>query len=397
MVSIKHPSTADPSVLRFVSLSSRSGRYGGPSDSAYRQSAIVSPLLGLSLFVSGHLPDDRPVLAEASHQTVQLYECRPLVSRVPFPTLFGWHGLRVLWRSVGQVTAVHASYGRDIMPVLLTVITLVRGRRLVLQPHGMLTARTSRLHRLLDRLIVRPLAARADAIVALTETERDALETWLGSRSGPDLVVLHNPIIGLDTEIDPESITAVDGEALFVGRLHRRKRIDVFVDAAEIGAAAAWADRYVVVGPDEGDLDLVRASPNVSYEGSLPRDEVAQRVARCTVFVLPSLNEPWGNVVALALALGKAVIVTESAAIAPIILEYGAGVVVPDADPRGLADAVHRVLTDEDFRARLTAGAERLAAVQFSDDFQRRTLLDVYAPGAANTRESETVGRRQAG
>lgn len=150
------------------------------------------------------------------------------------------------------------------------------------------------------------------------------------------------------------------------------------VNAAMIATSNKWNDSYVVIGPDEGELKLVRRSPSVRYEGCLPRQDIANRVAQCCVFVLPSSREPWGNVVALALSLGKPIIISESAAISSIIDQYRAGLLVPDGDTNALALAIHSVLTDDKLKLELIQGAKKLATQRFSYTEQLLRLNTLY-------------------
>lgn len=77
------------------------------------------------------------------------------------------------------------------------------------------------------------------------------------------------------------------------------------------------------------------------------------------VFVLPSQNENFGNAAAEAIVAGTAVIVTEQCGIAPL-LANGAGVVVRH-NAEQLAEALLRVLSDEELRGHLRAGCAKVA------------------------------------
>lgn len=79
---------------------------------------------------------------------------------------------------------------------------------------------------------------------------------------------------------------------------------------------------------------------------------------RADVFVLPTLYEGYGMVVAEALARGLPVIGTSTGAIADLV-GHDAGIVVPPGNDRALAGALELVLQDGPVRARLAAGAQR--------------------------------------
>jgi glycosyltransferase involved in cell wall biosynthesis len=176
---------------------------------------------------------------------------------------------------------------------------------------------------------------------------------------------------------------AVPAEALFVARLHKRKRVDLFIRAAEFAQRMGWSENYVVVGPDDGDLGLVMDAQNrlsnVKYEGTLPATQVTSRVQQCGVFVLPSEREPWGNVLATALGLHKPVVVTRSTALSAAIERFGAGSVVDDDDAASLAHAVHSVLTDREAYLTAHLGAQALSLELLSPESQSTRLSNLYA------------------
>jgi glycosyltransferase involved in cell wall biosynthesis len=80
----------------------------------------------------------------------------------------------------------------------------------------------------------------------------------------------------------------------------------------------------------------------------------AYRSARCMVF--PSLNEGFGLPVAEALACGVPVITSGYGAMAEIA-EGGGAVLVDPRDDRSIAEALRRLLTDDEEHARLAAEA----------------------------------------
>lgn len=330
-------------VVRVVTLASRKGRYGGPFDTATNQGALLRASGWDAVVIAGHLAGDAP----PSSDHLESPPVAPVVKGLGFQTIFSIGMVRALWRQIGTAEVVHVSAARELVPVAAATIAVLRRRPLVLQPHGMLTSRTSRAHRVID-LFVRQLFRRADAFIALTTDEETKLRAWLNTRQTASITVLGNPLLVNDSDLRALRAQTPSGGAVFIARLHARKRVTVFAAAAQLAAGNSWPDRYNVYGPDEGDLSnlltITDSVEQLSYHGVLTPLEVPQILSQAEVFVLPSADEPWGNVLATALALGIPSVVCESAALSELVRGLPNCRVIPDADPEALANAVHECL-----------------------------------------------------
>lgn len=376
-------SSADrlPRVLRVVTLGSARGRYGGPFDTAQRQSLIAS-MSGFAVsFRTGFMRGDRPSFPDDDEVDYMVYPVWPLSRRLGVSGLVGVRLMRGLWRSVKGSDIVHVSAARELVPLQAALFALLRRRSLIVQPHGMLQQSERVGLRQVDR-ICRPIYRRAYLVIALTQTERTELELWFGG-TRPPIVVIPNPVDPAVNQQASRPVRSSDRfEALFLARLHPRKRVCDFVEAARISSDGGSEIDWRVVGPDGGELGLVTSAheelSSFVYEGALPQAAVADRLAKADVFVLPSEAEPFGNALVAAMALGIPVVVTESAALRSLVEQYGAGLIVRDADPAGIAAAVHRMAGDPGLVQRLSAGANRLVEAEFSVDRQARLLADAY-------------------
>ena len=133
---------------------------------------------------------------------------------------------------------------------------------------------------------------------------------------------------------------------LFVGRLYRRKRVDILLRAAA-QARQLIPDlevRIVGNGPCAASLrelarDL-RLESTVTWLGDVSRSTLAQEYNRSDVFCLPSVQEGFGIVLLEAMAAGRPIVASRAAAI-------------PEAAP-------HAELVEPDNPAALAAGIEAL-------------------------------------
>jgi glycosyltransferase involved in cell wall biosynthesis len=106
----------------------------------------------------------------------------------------------------------------------------------------------------------------------------------------------------------------------------------------------------------------------VLFPGALAHDQVLDLLAAAEVFVMPSVRDERGNIDGLpvvvleAMAAGVPVVATGVAGMPLAVREGETGMLVPEKDPRALAEAVAGLLDrPEKARALGRAGRERVA------------------------------------
>ncbi|WP_233149935.1 glycosyltransferase family 4 protein [Kineosporia sp. A_224] len=318
-------------------------------------------------------PGDEPETGDG----VELVTARATLLRgAPAPLFYSLAMARTTARLVKWSQVVHVSLARELVPLTALIVALAFRKKVILQPHGMLTVGRGR-GAFIDAAI-RPLARRAALVIALTAREQHQLEQWFRSKHPPIVVAGNPPLPGLSRSTADLSSTGC--EVLFLGRLHPRKRVADFIAAASVVSTRNTRVNFSIVGPDGGDLSVAlrgaESFDSISYEGAIPLSAVADRIARCSVFVLPSRDEPWGNTLVASLALGIPVVVAESAALSPLVREFSAGVIYRDEDTDALAQAIETVVADRTFYSQ---GARLLAAGPLSEETLSRQLIDAYS------------------
>jgi glycosyltransferase involved in cell wall biosynthesis len=186
-----------------------------------------------------------------------------------------------------------------------------------------------------------------------------------------DPVVVYCPV-----ELDPPHADAPwppgGGPVVgFIGRIEPRKGpLDLALAAPAIRSARPEA-RIVVVGDDpyasDPDyLEKVRGAPGVEHYGWV--DDAPGVMRHLDVLVCPSRQEPFGTVVAEAMAVGTPVVATRVGGI-PEVLEDGVtGMLVEPDDPAALADGVLAVLERRDeMAAAATTSARRFDADAYAE------------------------------
>jgi glycosyltransferase involved in cell wall biosynthesis len=140
--------------------------------------------------------------------------------------------------------------------------------------------------------------------------------------------------------------------------------------------------RLVVVGEGRERRKLERQVMAEGIEDCVHfaglQHNVPQWLSLADIFVQPSLIEADPLALHEAMAMGLPVVATDSGGV-PELLEYGsAGVLVPPADPRGLARALERLAANPSEVAVLGQSARRSAVEKFNlTDYEER-LWEVY-------------------
>jgi glycosyltransferase involved in cell wall biosynthesis len=192
---------------------------------------------------------------------------------------------------------------------------------------------------------------QAIAIATFSNVVRDSL---IGDY-GVDPKRVH--VVGAGANVVPEREPqhADDGRTLlFVGTAGwRRKGGPVLLKAFELLRQSRPDLRLVLAGPTE-TLEL---SEGVTNLGRVPFEEVKRLLSAATIFVLPTLREPFG-IAFLDAMLSKVPCVGTQVGAVPEILG-ATGVCVPPANAKALAQAIAELLDDPARRAAMGEAGRR--------------------------------------
>ncbi|WP_328381552.1 glycosyltransferase [Streptomyces sp. NBC_00400] len=371
-------------ITHVVTLVSDDGAYGGPVSVATGQlGELASRGHGVELISLWRGRGAPPRSVDGV--PLRARPARTLVPGQGFLGLFHPGLLPLLWRSAGRAEALHLHTGRDLVSLAALAVAVMRRRPFVVQTHGMVQPRRSAVARIFDRVYV-PLLRRAAAALVLTDEEEAGLRQVLGPR-GPRLVRLPN---GVRTRPGDAERSAAD--VLFLARLQSRKRPEAFVRMAALVHRKRPEVSFTLHGSDEGRLAEVRRliageglGEVVTYGGALDHDAAVRRTARATVYVLPSVDEPFPMSVLESLSVGTPVVCTDSCGIAPALQRREAALVT-DGSPEALADAVLQLLEDRPLRERVTRAGREAVEAEFSLTAVADRLAELYGslarPGA---------------
>jgi glycosyltransferase involved in cell wall biosynthesis len=171
---------------------------------------------------------------------------------------------------------------------------------------------------------------------------------------------------------------------LFVGRLERRKGIDLILEAAE-GILSADPDAFLVIGgrDPENWADRFRdrlKGPLAQRFTALGEVSDATReklMSHAFCLLFPSRYESFGLVPLEAFVHGIPVIAAKAGAIPEVVIEDECGLLIDPNDSNDLVEAVTRLLGDKALHSRLSAGA-RARIREMSARNSALHTVDVY-------------------
>ena len=299
-------------------------------------------------------------------------------------TLYGGSLARALQAYTSRAIEAAASrdfdviHAHDWMTVpAATRLRLATRRPLCLHVHSTafdrsgLRARDERSRQDVTRRVESVGVRTADEVIAVSGYGKRAIEREY--RADPRHVhVVHNaPPAGASDALTGSPASPSRGEGsivptvLFVGRLTRQKGAAFLLRAAKDVLARVPDARFVFAGEGEERQRLIELSAslgiasNVFFPGSISDAARDRAYAEATVFVMPSVSEPFGLTPLEALERGTPVILSEDSGVAEVLPSAPA---VAPWDRAALGHEIVRVLEDRSLRRDLVQRGRAEAA-----------------------------------
>jgi len=193
----------------------------------------------------------------------------------------------------------------------------------------------------------------ADKVISLTTDEARRVCS-LGVPASKSVIIPN----GVDVDLfRPTGEPETDDTILWAGRFVEEKGVKYLLEAVRLVSNEMPSARLLLAGygPLEDPLKSytrqLGVSKNVIFRGPVDQATLASLMNKSSVFALPSLSEGLPNVVLEAMACAKPVVATDGIGLNSVISD--AGVFVPAKDPRSLADAILRLMSDRALRTEL--------------------------------------------
>lgn len=351
-------------ILQVVTYISPDGAYGGPVRVAVNQAKALTDLGHDVVIAAAAGGFDGPLPEEFDGFPVHLFPARRLLPKSGFagltsPALLNW-----LKQTIRDADVIHVHLARDLVALPSAALTLLLGKPLIVQTHGMVDPSHNWLAKPLDMFLTKPTLRRAKTVLYLTDKERNDLIAV----GGPNLTL--SPLINVvevpsDPAVEQEMGPSPEPEILFLARLHVRKRPNFVVQAAK-ELTQRWPHvRFALVGPDEGaagdvcaSIEALNFTVPARWYGPIPPDQTTERLRNASIYVLPSINEPFPMSVLEAMALGLPVVITDTCGLAPMVEKYGAGIVC-EASQESFDSALEHLVRNPSMRISMGAKGRR--------------------------------------
>jgi glycosyltransferase involved in cell wall biosynthesis len=233
----------------------------------------------------------------------------------------------------------------------------------------------------------RAMTQTADMVLVMNEEmERFASGAW-GIASNA-VKIRPNPYLPKDLK---RSAAVSEQKVIgFIGRLEPRKGVvelakalcQVLPDFPEWKVKIAGSStRSCVSGTDPAAVvkkQLARFGDQIEFQDRIEPSDVPDWLASVGLCVFPSIWETFSYVTLEAAQAGKAIIGTRTGAVPEILDEGRAGLMVPPEDVKALAEALRKLMADDELRRSLGGAAKKRFEERFHPDRVMGEILEVY-------------------
>jgi colanic acid/amylovoran biosynthesis glycosyltransferase len=243
----------------------------------------------------------------------------------------------------------------------------------------------------IDRVILREKVRGARFISVISEFSRQFLVNLVpGENADEKMHIVRcglSPADFAPPDCKPTNEVPV---LLFVAQLVERKGAPFLVEACRILAGRGAAFRCIIVGdgPQKPLVEKLVEQYDLQAAFELPgavfQEHLKAYLIRADVFVLPCITTSSGDMDGIpvslmeAMAMEIATVSTYVSGIPELIEDGESGLLVREQDPEALADALQRLLGDEELRTRLGKNGRRKVVEEFNIHKSAADLAEIF-------------------
>ncbi len=233
---------------------------------------------------------------------------------------------------------------------------------------------------LTSKRVIRRRARAAVFVATCTDYNARYLRDLLGPEGRRKIHLVYHGIdlSTFSTKQEAQDTVPSVPRILSVGRLVPKKGHDDLIEACAILRDVGYEFRCTIVGggPLKAELQSLitrlRLGNVVSLEGPMTHADLIGLYGQADLFALaPRITEDGDrdgipNVIAEAMAIGLPVVSTNVSGIPELVRHGRTGLLAPPNDPRALADAIARMITNPDLVSSLAGAARTLLESEFN-------------------------------
>jgi glycosyltransferase involved in cell wall biosynthesis len=169
---------------------------------------------------------------------------------------------------------------------------------------------------------------------------------------------------------------------LFFGRIWKYKGLEYLIKAEPMITEQVPDAKIIIAGTGENFKKYVNMMRNrdnfVVHNYRIPYKEGAELFQRCSIVALPYIDASQSGVIPTAYGFKKPVVVTDVGAIPEIVDNGITGFIVPPRNSKALAEAIIKLLKDEDLRKQMGENAYKKLKTDLSWDNIAEKTIEVY-------------------
>lgn len=229
---------------------------------------------------------------------------------------------------------------------------------------------------------------KSDSLITHSQRHAKELERELGIPHKNFKLIPHGIPIPKTFQI-PTRSKAKNLQVLFVGRLEKRKGIDVLLRAIPLVLSKLDSVIFSIIGSDPNGYSKSFFQNNelrdhVYFKGKLSEKELSYAYEKCDIFVAPSYYESFGLIYLEAMSFAKPAIGTKVGGIPDVIVDENTGKLIEPGDHRSLAEAIIQLANSPEMRLEMgTKGRNRVEAL-FSIRAMSESTIEHYQEFLSN-------------
>ncbi|OYT53601.1 MAG: glycosyl transferase family 1 [Candidatus Altiarchaeales archaeon ex4484_2] len=331
--------------------------------------------LGYNVTVYTTKTDDRPVQEYGDgYKIVRFRSVVNLMGNSIVPSMFF-----KLINAKNDFDIVHAHSHLFLSTNLCAIVKKIGSPPLVITNHGLISQTVPMwVQEVYIPTIARWTFESADRILCYTEEEKTMLKDL--NIDSEKIKVIHN---GTDTRLfSPRENEGGGNQILWVGRFTEGKGVDYLIDAFSILVRERPNLKLLMVGwgPLKEDVKLrirnLGLMKSIIIREFIPNTRLPGVYQNSDVFVLPSIQEGVPRTLLEAMASGVPVVCTELPQLVDVV--DGCGLMVPSRDSQALADAISRILDDNELAQKLGKNGRINVVRNYSWEDTVKKTIEVY-------------------